>query len=179
MGSSATDFIHKSIDARRVTSLLAEFHSFEPDSREKAIAALKALDREAVIGELVGLLNSRDLELRCDAAEALLRIDSDQTIDLVLPLLADPESTVRWATCGLLHDFGDQRAIPLLVPVLLNDPEADVRLMAASALSEIGDHSALPALRQAAQLDDGEDHEGRRVRDAAAEAIGNISAREA
>ncbi len=179
MGSSPTDFIHKPIDARRVTSLLAELHRFEPGAREQAIATLNALDRGAVIRELVSLLNSRDLELHCDAAESLLRIDSDQTIDLILPLLADPESTVRWATCGMLHDFGDQRVIPWLVPVLLNDPEADVRLMAAYALSAIGDHSALPALRQASQLDDGEDYEGRRVRDAAAEAIENIVAREA
>ncbi len=163
---------------QRVTSWLAELHIFEPGAREKAIATLKALDRGAVIRELVGLLNSRDLELRCDAAESLLRIDSDQTIDLVLPLLTDSESTVRWNTCGLLHDFGDQRAIPLLVPVLLNDPEADVRLMAAYALSEIGDHSALTALRQASQSDDGTDYEGRRVRDAAAEAIESILARE-
>ena len=139
---------------------------------------LEALDRGAVIRELVGLLNERDLELRCDAAESLLRIDSDQTIDRVLPLLTDPESTVRWATCGLLHDFGDQRATPALVTVLLNDPEADVRLMAAYALGEIGDHTVLPALRQAAQLDDGEDYEGRRVRDAATEAIESICARQ-
>ena len=179
MGSSATDFIHKPIDARRVTSLLAELHSFEPGAREQAIATLNALDRGAVIRELVSLLNSRDLELRCDAAESLLRIDSNQTIDLVLPLLADLESTVRWATCGLLHDFGDQRVIPWLVPVLLNDPAADVRLMAAYALGEIGDHSTLPSLRQASQSDDGEDYEGRRVRDAATEAIENILAAEA
>jgi HEAT repeat protein len=178
VASSAKDTVREPIDTRRVTSLLAELHSIEPGAREKAIATLEALDRGAVIRELVSLLNRRDLELRCDAAESLLRIDSDQTIDLVLPLLADPESTVRWATCGLLHDFGDQRAIPLLVPVLLNDPEADVRLMAAYALSEVGDHSALSALRQASQLDDGEDYKGRRVRDAAAEAIVNILARE-
>jgi HEAT repeat protein len=63
--------------------------------------------------------------------------------------------------------------------VLLNDPEADVRLMAAYALSEVGDGSALSALRQAAELDDGTDREGRRVRDAAAEAIERVVAREA
>jgi HEAT repeat protein len=159
--------------------LLAEFHSFEPGARENAISTLQALDREAVLRELTGFLNSRDPDLRCDAAEALLRIDSDQTINLALPLLSDPISTVRWNTCGLLHDFGDERAIPLLVQVLLNDPEADVRLMAAYALSEIGDQSALSALRQVSQWDDGIDYEGRRVRDAATEAIENVLAREA
>jgi len=158
---------------------LAEFHSFEPGAREKAVLTLKALDRGAVIRELGRLLNRRNLELRCDAAEALLRIDANQTIDRVLPLLTDPISTVRWTTCGLLHDFGDQRAIPLLVQVLLNDREADVRHSAAYALGEIGDRSTLSALRQASQLDDGTDYEGRRVRDMATEAIERILAREA
>jgi HEAT repeat protein len=178
MTSSARDSTCEPIGTRRVTSLLAEFHSFEPGAREKAVLTLKALDRGAVIHELSGLLNTRNLELRCDAAEALLRIDSNQTIDLVLPLLTDPASTVRWNTCGLLHDFGDKRAIPLLVQVLLNDPEADVRLMAAYALGEIGDGSALSALRQASQLDDGADDEGYRVRDVATEAIESVLARE-
>jgi HEAT repeat protein len=132
-----------------------------------------------VVEELGGLLKGRDPDLRCDAAEALLRIDANQTLELVLPLLTDPISSVRWNTCGLLHDFGDQRAIPLLVAVLRNDPEADVRGMAAYALSEIGDPSALEALRQAAQSDDGTDYEGRRVCDAATDAIANILAREA
>ncbi len=50
--------------------------------------------------------------------------------------------------------------------------------MAAYALGEIGDRSALSALRKVAQSDDGTDHEGRRVRDAATEAIERVLARE-
>jgi HEAT repeat protein len=158
---------------------LAEFHSFEPGARERAMLALEGLDRAAVIRELGSLLHGRDAELRCDAAEALLRIDSNRTIDLVLPLLTDSMSTVRWNMCGLLHDFGDQRSIPFLVQVLLNDPEADVRLMAAHALGEIGDRSTLSALRQVAASDDGTDYQGRRVRDAATDAIESVLTREA
>jgi HEAT repeat protein len=179
MASAATDSAREPLTTRRVMSLLAEFHRLEPGAREEAVSALRALDRGDVIRELNHLLNCQDPELRCDAAEALLRVDANQTIDLVLPLLADLNSTVRWNTCGLLHDFGDRRAIPSLVSVLLNDPEADVRLMAAHALSEIGDCGALSALRQASQFDDGADYEGRRVRDAATEAIERILAREA
>ncbi len=155
---------------------LAPLHRFEPGAREEAISTLRALDREAVIRELTGLLNDRDPESRCDASEALLLIDADQAIDRIPPLVTDPVSAVRWNTCGLLHDFGDRRAIPMLVQVLLGDPEGDVRLMAAYALGEIGDHTAVSALRQASQSDDGTDHEGRRVRDAAAEAAERIVA---
>jgi hypothetical protein len=43
----------------------------------------------------------------------------------------------------------------------------------------IGIVGDLSALRQAAELDDGTDHEGRRVRDAAAEAIERVVARDA
>jgi HEAT repeat protein len=178
MAPSARDSTHEPISTRRVASLLTEFHNFEPGAREKAIATLMALDRKAAIRELRRLLKGRDPDLRCDAAEALLRIDANRTIDYVVPLLTDPDSAVRWSTCGLLHDFGDKRAVPLLVQVLRNDSEAEVRLMAAFALSEIGDCSALSALQQASQLDDGADGEGRRVRDIATEAIQSISARE-
>jgi HEAT repeat protein len=179
MASPATDSTYEPVDTQHVTGLLAEFHNFEPGARERAVSALQALDRGAVVRELTKLLDSQNVELRCDAAEALLRIDSNQTIELVLPLVSDPVSTVRWNTCGLLHDFGDRRAVPSLIAVLLNDPEPDVRLVAAQALSEIGDRGALSALRQASQLDEGTDHEGRRVRDAATEAIERILAREA
>lgn len=163
------------IDSQRITSLLSEFHSFEPGARERAVLALQQIDREPSIGIMAGLLTSPDPELRCDAAEGLLRVDPKRTLDLVLPLLADPNSAVRWNTCGLLHDFGDARAVPSLISVLTNDSEADVRLMAAFALETIGDTSALPALRRAAQLDEGTDREGRRVCDAATEAIEKIS----
>ena len=174
MASSAKDTTRESIGTRRVTSLLAALRSFEPGEREESITTLKALDRDTLIRELGGLLDSRDPESRSEASEALLLIDADQTIDRVLPLLTDPVSAVRWNTWGLLHDFGDRRAIPLLVRVLLDDSETDVRLMAAYVLEEIGDHSALSALRQVSESDDGTDHEARRVRDAASEAIERI-----
>jgi len=179
MASSATQPARDPMSTRVVEGLLADLHAPDPTAREQAKAMLQTLDRGAMVEELGRLLGSRDPELRCDAAEALLRIEADQAIEQVLPLLRDPDSTVRWHTCGLLRDFGDPRAIPVLVPVLLTDPEADVRLMAAYVLSEIGDRSALPALRQVAELDDGTDYEGRRVRDAATEAVESITARDA
>jgi HEAT repeat protein len=178
MASSATEPAREPMSTRAVEGLLAELHALDPVAREQAKSTLQTLDRGALVEELGRLLGSRDPELRYDAAEALLRIEADRAIEQVLLLLGDPDSTVRWHTCGLLHDFGDPRAIPLLVPLLLTDPEADVRLMAAYALSEIGDRSALSALRQAAELDDGTDYEGRRVGDAATEAMESIIARE-
>jgi HEAT repeat protein len=142
------------------------------------MSVLQSLDRQWVIGVLTTLLADPDPEMRCDAAEALVRIDPKCALDVILPLLNDPVSSVRWHICGLLHDFGDERASAHLVKVLLEDPEGDVRLLAAAALGNVGNHTVIPALRQAQQFDDGIDYEGRRVRDMAAEAIDSILGKE-
>jgi HEAT repeat protein len=169
--------MNESVEWERVATLLGGLHCVDRGERNEAVRALKALDREAVLRVLGTMLKNPDLELRCDAAEALLRIDSKQTLNLILPLLTDSNRIVRREVCGLLHDFGDKRALPSLVKLLLTDPEGDVRHIAAYALGEIGDSSVLPALRQAVELDDGADHEGRPIRDMAAEAIDEILAR--
>lgn len=164
-------------DYEGLVNLLTNFHSVERAERDLAITKLKAIDRESSIRLLTEMLHGTDSELKCDAAEALLRIDPDQTMEFVLPLLADADSNVRWNTCGLLHDFGDRRATSGLVTVLEGDPETDVRYIAACALGRVGDRSVIPVLRKAQVHDDGEDREGRRVRIAAGEAIEEIMSR--
>ena len=76
----------------------------------------------------------------------VLRIDAPRAIELVLPLLDDPDSTVRWNACGCLHDFGDERAVASLIQVLQGDPDPQVRNTAAYALGGIGSPAAIPAL---------------------------------
>ncbi|HEY7152988.1 MAG TPA: HEAT repeat domain-containing protein [Gemmataceae bacterium] len=162
---------------QEVLGLLRSFHSFEPGERDHAISVLQSLDREPTIESLLKLLRDADGDVRCDAAEALMRIDSKLGTEAVLPLLADLDADVRWHTCGLLYDFGDERVAPRLVEVLRNDPEGHVRFFAADALGKVGDLSAVPSLRHAAQFDTGQDYEGRRVSEAAKEAIESILVR--
>jgi HEAT repeat protein len=162
---------------QEVLALLRSFHSFEAGQREHAISVLQSLDKESTVKILLAQLKNSDPDLRCDAAEALMRIDSKQGTEAILPLLSDPDPVVRWAACGLLFDFGDERASPNLVRVLMEDLEADVRFFAADALGNVGDLSALSALRRAARVDAGQDREGRRVSDAAREAIQSIQKR--
>jgi HEAT repeat protein len=116
-----------------------------------------------------------DLDLCCDAAEAIMRIDRLSGIALILPLLKNPDAGVHWWICGLLSSVNDGSATNSLSEVLLNDPESFVRLAAAFALGGTGDAVALPALAQAAQTDKGEDWEGRTVADAARKAIAKIT----
>jgi hypothetical protein len=124
--------------------------SYDPncfrENRDRAIQEMRAVGAERLFPLLVPLLAHSDLEVRCKACEAILWIDPGQGIDLVLPLLEDNESTVRWNTCGLLHDFGDERAVDSLVTRMKEDPDPQVRGTAAYALGGIGCVKAIPAL---------------------------------
>jgi HEAT repeat protein len=172
MSSKETSFSDSTDDYIR--KVLARFHSFDPGAPDEAVATLKAIDSQRVNFALQELLNGPDPDLRCDAAEALLRIDSEKNLDLIVPLLKDSIESVRWNTCGLLHDFGSSRAVPELIRVLLSDPESAVRGMAAWAIGAIGDESAIPVLRQVANTDNGTDRDGRRVSDFAMQAVDQI-----
>jgi HEAT repeat protein len=162
---------------KEVLALLRSFQTFEMGKKEHAISSLQSMDRASTIKSLLRLLGHADPEIRSDAAEALMRIDAKQGTTAVLQLLSDTNPDVRWYTCGVLYDFGDERATPRLVKVLLEDPEGYVRLIAAHALGNVGDLSAVPSLSHAAQFDTGKDYEGRRVSEAAKEAIESIEKR--
>jgi HEAT repeat protein len=141
-----------------LTSLLARLDGpgiRSPEDRERAVAELRALERESLFRSLAKLLSQPDTDIHCNACLAAVLTDQASGIDLVLPLLKDRDSDVRWHVCGLLHDFGDHRAIQPLIERLHADPDPLVRGTAAYALGGIGDPSAIPAL-QAAEL---EDHE--------------------
>jgi len=161
----------------QIRDRLNDLHSVDSDVRNGVISALTRIDRATAITALTKLINCQETELRCDAAEALIRLDRNAGVDLLCPLLLDADSLVRWGVCGLLHDFGDKRAVSWLTRALSDDSEADVRLLAATALGRIGTHEDLPNLRKAAERDLGADYDGHRVRDAAAEAIVQILAR--
>jgi HEAT repeat protein len=164
-------------DRESVIALLGQLHSFVPDARDAAIKTFFEMDQETVIGVLTSLSRSSDPELRCDSSEVLLRISARKTLPIVLPLLNDTDRSVRWHTCGLMHDFGDDRATAALTALLLNDSDGSIRFIAAWALGAVGGATAIPALKQAVALDIGTDPEGRRVADEAAEAIAAIASR--
>lgn len=144
---------------------------------DKAIGELKSIDRRWLIGVLTGLLGDPDPEMRGNASTVLVKIDPKTALDLIVPLLNDSDASLRWHICGLLCDIGNEQVFPDLVRVLLADPEGHVRIVAAWALAKIGDSSVIPALQKAQQGDTGTDFEGRRVSDAAAEAISGILSR--
>src|SRR5947209_6997885 len=138
MDSTSELNTERSPEDQEILNLLRSFHSFKQGEKEHAVATLQSLEREPTFKSLMALLEDAEVEVRCDAAEALMWIDPRQGTEAVFPLLSDSDATVRWFACGLLYDFGDERATPRLVEVLRNDPDGDVRLIAAHALGKLG-----------------------------------------
>lgn len=158
-----------------IISLLRSWEN--KDAREKILNELRSFDREKLMGTLDDLLYDRDPYLQSYAIAVLMTLDRQRGIGLLLPLLNAPEAGLRWFICDLLVDDGDERAVEPLIRVLLEDPDGSVRLMAAVALRHIGDSRAIPALQHAMNHDVGTDEEGRRVDEAAKEAIDAILSR--
>jgi len=161
---------------KHILHVLSKLHDKDMAIRASVAKDVKELDAD---GEqtLLSFLQSSNGEQKCDAAFALCLLDADKYIPAIINLLFDPLEYVRWDIAGLLHDFGDYRAVEPLITVVLNDSDSDVRHNACYALSAIGDSRALPALRYAVENDSGADYEGRPVSEIAAEAIINIQKR--
>ena len=98
-----------------------------------------------------------------------------RTRTLILPLLEDASSMVRWYVCGLLHDRGDERAVGPLVRRLKSDTDPQVRANAAYALGGIGSGAAVPALKEAVARDHEIDALGYTASGAARDALAEIA----
>jgi HEAT repeat protein len=101
---------------------------------DRAVGELRAAGLKRLLPALTDFLRDPDLETRYLACTAAMLTDEPQGVELVLPLLNDPEPTVRWHVCGLMHDLGDERAIGPLTDRMKNDPDPQVRGDAAYAL---------------------------------------------
>jgi hypothetical protein len=120
------------------------------------------------------MLNDDDLEARCAACEAVLWVDAERGVPLVLPLLGDPDEVVRWWACECLWRFGDDRAVAPLVVALRSDGDAQVRGSAAGALGRLGGPAVIPALLAAMASDHEEDIHGHTPSRCAAMALDDI-----
>src|SRR5262245_39810419 len=123
------------------------------------------------------LFHGSDPDIRSNAVEMLVFLEGSKALPWIEECLNDDDVGFRCAGCSFLAEVDSPETIPRLVRCLREDPSDWVRYAAVEALERCGDKSALPALRQAAKSDQGTDHEGRPIRDAAREAIKQITAR--
>ena len=144
------------------------------EGRTRVVEEMQAVGTDTVVPLLAAKLADPDMEVRCRAILALLFVDAGRAIDLVLPMLHDPEDTVRRHACGCLHDFGDERAVGPLVTVLTGDSDPQVRGTAAYALGGVGSPAAIPALLEAMDSDHEPDFLGHSASSCAATALDDI-----
>lgn len=119
------------------------------------IAKMRSIGSERLFPILGGFLSDPDSEFRCLVSEAIIHIDPQAGVSLLLPLLDDPEWVVRVQICGLMHDIGDKRAVQPLIHIMKTDPDPMVRNTAAYALGGIGDPIPIPALIETLDIVDG------------------------
>lgn len=141
---------------------------------ESLVAKMRSLGMERLFPYLRDVLDDPDAELRCQAALAIFYVDPKGGIELLVPLLDDPEWIVRVEICGLLHDIADERAVRPLIQIMKSDPNPMVRNTAAYALGGIGDPVAIPALIQALNSDHEPDELGHCASGRAATALDHI-----
>ena len=141
---------------------------------ETVICSMRSFGLERLIPYLREMLGASDRELRCQAALAIFYVAPIDGLDLLLGLLDDVESVVRWHTCGLLHDIGDQRAIEPLIHLMKTDRDPQVRNTVAYALGGIGDARAIPALIETMDNDHEFDELGHSASSCAATALDDI-----
>jgi HEAT repeat protein len=90
-------------------------------------------------------LSSKDGVSRQSAREDLVAMGRAAT-PILIQLVEDGRSMVRWEAALALKDISDPAAVDALV-VALRDEEGDVRWVAAEALAGIGKASLIPLLR--------------------------------
>ncbi len=119
------------------------------DPQVRVHAALKAghdRDRTALPRLREMLAKDPSPSARGAAAEALVRIDQAAAGPDLVPLLEDPDRTVRKLACYLLGGLRHEAAREPLRKRLAAGEDAPVRWQAAVALAAIGDRAALPVL---------------------------------
>jgi len=116
------------------------------EARGRTLDEGRAIGAGRLFPFLMPRLYEPDINIRCKASRAILGIAAKKGIELLLPLFNDPDKTMRWDICGLMHDFGDERAIEPLIDRMKNDPDPQIRGTAAYALGGIGNLQVIPAL---------------------------------
>jgi len=115
---------------------------------KKGLGHLRRLRERVVLASIAELLQDKDVEI-CLAALSLVRaIEDPSAVSLVLPLLKNPNHTVRAEAIMVLRYISKNKDVGALVAPLLDDPEMQVRYEAIWTLGSRPNKNFIPRLRQ-------------------------------
>jgi HEAT repeat protein len=120
--------------------------STDAEERRDALMHLGAMRTAAASGAcLVGLTDLSPMN-RAVAAQAILSLPAEESVQALIPLLNDKDEFVRREAVHALGLTRSRNATSAISGLLLNDKRDSVRSAAAIALGRIGDESAVVTL---------------------------------
>lgn len=120
--------------------------SSDQEERRDAVMRLGNLHVAEASRAAIPALSDPSPIIRATAAKAVLSLDPDESVAVLLPLLKDKDEFVRREAAYALGGARSRAATAALVERLLNDKEDGVRAAAAVALGEIADEAAVVML---------------------------------
>jgi len=132
-------------DSRLVDAYIAALP--DPALIEPAMSALGSLHDVRAVMPLIAVVraNQDKLERTRDTALKALTQIGPPAVELLIGVLHDPNTRVRWYATQVLGAIGDRRALPSLQEAA-RDTEPEVRIAAVIALGALGDVAAEPVL---------------------------------
>ena len=158
--------------------------SSDMEERRDAVMRLGNLHAAEASRAAVPALSDASPIVRATAAKAVLSLDPNESVSVLLPLLKDKDEFVRREAAYALGRTRSRSATAALSERLLTDKEDGVRAAAAVALGNIADEAAVVSLASALAPELAERGNGRRKREqnvfvlrAAAVSLGEIGSR--
>lgn len=158
--------------------------SSDMEERRDAVMRLGNLHAAEASRAAVPALSDASPIVRATAAKAVLSLDPNESVSVLLPLLKDKDEFVRREAAYALGRTRSRSATAALSERLLTDKEDGVRAAAAVALGDIADEAAVVSLASALAPELAERGSGRRKREqnvfvlrAAAVSLGQIGSR--
>jgi HEAT repeat protein len=120
--------------------------SSDPEERRDAVTRLGNLHVAEASRAAVPALSDSAPVIRATATKAVLSLDPNESVAVLLPLLKDKDEFVRREAAYALGRTRSRSATAALSEQLLNDKEDGVRAAAAVALGDIADEAAVVSL---------------------------------
>ncbi len=141
--------------------------------KREALYQIRNLQTAEASRAAVPALQDADEIVRVTATQAVIFLPSDESVQILLPLLQDKSLFVRRETVYALGKTKNSKVVPMLLEILRRDKVLEIKAAAALALGEIGDISALDSFIKLLQTKPKETEAF--LRRAAARSIGQIA----